>query len=70
MATAKLVNKLGDKLVKVDEQVTINMYDNGFVVAAAGWTKNGEYVNAKILCNTLDEVLGLVKEAGEMERDV
>jgi hypothetical protein len=70
MATVKPVNKLGDKLVKINEQFTINMYDNGFMVEASGRNKKKDYVNAKILCNTLDEVLALVKEAVEMERDV
>lgn len=67
---SKNVSKLGDKLTKVNESFTINMYDNGFMVEAGGRNKKGDYVNAKILCNTLDEVLALVKEAGEMDRDV
>ena len=66
---SKTVSKLGDKLTKVNESFTINMYDNGFMVEASGRNKKGDYVNAKILCNTLDEMLALVKEAGEMDRD-
>jgi hypothetical protein len=46
------------------------MYDNGFMVEAGGRNKKGDYVNAKILCNTLDEVVSLVREACEMDRDV
>ena len=69
MAKAKTVTKLSDKLTKVNESFTINMYDNGFMVEAGGRNKKGDYVSAKILCNTLDEVLSLVKEAGEMDRD-
>jgi hypothetical protein len=70
MATAKTVNRLGDKLTKVNESYTVNRYDNGFMVEASGRNKKGDYVTAKILCNTLDEVLALVKEAGEMDLDV
>jgi hypothetical protein len=66
---AKAVNKLSDKLTKVNESFTVNMYDNGFMVEVGGRNKKGDYVNAKILCNTLDEMLALVKEAGEMDRD-
>lgn len=66
---AKAVNKLSDKLTKVNESFTVNMYDNGFMVEVGGRNKKGDYVNAKILCNTLDEMLSLVKEAGEMDRD-
>jgi hypothetical protein len=66
---AKTVNKLSDKLTKVNESFTVNMYDNGFMVEVGGRNKKGDYVNAKILCNTLDEMLALVKEAGEIDRD-
>jgi len=65
----KTVNKLSDKLTKVNESFTVNMYDNGFMVEVGGRNKKGDYVSAKILCNTLDEMLALVKEAGEMDRD-
>lgn len=69
MATVKVVNKLADKLTKINDSYTINMYDNGFMVEAGGRNKKGDYVNAKILCNTTDEVLALVREASEMDRD-
>jgi len=66
---AKAVNKLSDKLTKINESYTINRYDNGFMVDAGGRNKKGDFVNAKILCNSLEEVLALVKEAGEMDLD-
>jgi hypothetical protein len=69
VATAKSVNKLSDKLVKVNENFTINMYDNGFMVEAGGRNKKSDYVSAKIMCSTVDEVLSLVREACEMDRD-
>ena len=69
MATAKTVTRFGDKLVKVNENFSINMYDNGFMVEAGGRNKKGDYVQAKILCITVDEVLNLVREACEMDRD-
>jgi hypothetical protein len=67
--STKSVTKIGDKLVKINESLTINRYDNGFMVEASGRNKKGDYINAKIVCNTLDEVLALVKEAGEMDLD-
>jgi hypothetical protein len=70
MATTKTVNRLGDKLTKVNDSYTVYRYDNGFMMEAGGRNKKGDYVTAKILCNTLDEVLALVKEAGEMDLDV
>ena len=70
MATKTTVSKISDKLTKINESYTVYRYDNGFMVEAGGRNKKGDYVTAKILCNTLDEVLALVKEAGEMELDV
>ena len=67
---SKTVTKLSDKLTKVSESFTINMYDNGYMIEASGRNKKTDYVTAKIMCNTIDEVLALVKEASEMERDV
>jgi hypothetical protein len=69
MATAKTVSKISDKLVKVNDNFSIHMYDNGFMVEVGGRNKKSDYVSARILCNTLDEVLSLVREACEMERD-
>jgi hypothetical protein len=69
VATAKVVSKISDKLIKVNENFSINMYDNGFMVEVGGRNKKSDYVNAKIMCSTVDEVLALVREACEMERD-
>lgn len=68
MATAK-VNKLSDKLTKVNESYTINMYDNGFMFEISGRNKKSDYVNVKIICGTIEDVVELVIEASEMERD-
>ena len=70
MATKTTVSKISDKLTKINESYTVYRYDNGFMVEAGGRNKKGDYVTAKILCNTLDEVLILAKEAGEMDLDI
>lgn len=69
MATAKTVTKLSDKLVKVNDNFSVHMYDNGFMVEVSGRNKKTDYVSARILCNTLEEVQALVAEACVMERD-
>ena len=69
MATAKTVNKLSDKLVKVNDNFSVHMYDNGFMVEVGGRNKKTDYVSARILCSTLEEVQALVAEACVMERD-
>jgi len=68
MATKK-VNKLGDKLTKAGDSLTVNIYDNGFMVEVSGRDHNDDWKSAKIMCQTLDEVSAVIKEATEMERD-
>lgn len=65
----KVVTKVSDKLEKVSENFSINMFDNGFMVDVGGKDFDGEWKSAKILCNSLDEVLRLVTEIASMERD-
>ena len=61
--------KLSDKLSKVNESYTINMYDNGFMVEVGGRDKNDEWASAKIMVTTVDELVALVQEASTMTRD-
>jgi hypothetical protein len=68
MATKK-VNKLGDKLTKCSDSLTVNIYDNGFMVEISGRDSNDDWKSAKIMCHTLDDVNAVIKEAVEMERD-
>ena len=51
-----------DKLTKVHEHLTINRYDNGWMVEIGGRNKKDDWANAKIVCNTEDEVLSIIKE--------
>jgi hypothetical protein len=57
------------KLVKVNESITINRYDNGWMVEIGGKDKNEDWKTAKILCNTEDEMISVVKEWNTMELD-
>lgn len=69
MATKTTVSKISDKLTKVGEHYSVNMYDNGFMFEISGRDKKGEYKSAKIMCNTISQLLDLVQEASELERD-
>ena len=62
------MSKVSDKLVKVDERFSIYMYDNGFMVEVDGRDDEDDYKTTKLLCNTLDEVLEIVKEVADMDR--
>jgi hypothetical protein len=69
MATSKTVNNLSDKLTKVNDSFTVNLYDNGFMIEVGGRTKKGDYATAKIMCSTVEQLVALVQEASTMERD-
>jgi hypothetical protein len=65
----KPINKISDKLTTVNDNFSITMYDNGFLIDIGG--KNGEddWRNAKIMVPSIEQLLELVKEAAEMPRD-
>lgn len=65
---AKIVSKISDKLTKVNESYTVNMYDNGFMFEIGGSDRKDDWKTAKIMCHSLDQLIDLIKEAAEMER--
>jgi hypothetical protein len=62
------VKKLSDKLIKVNESFTINMYDNGYMIEVGGRDDEDNWKTAKIMVGTVEELLELVREATEIER--
>jgi hypothetical protein len=62
------VNRLSDKLVKVNENFSINMYDNGYMIEVGGRDDEDNWKTAKIMVGTVEELLVLVREATEIER--
>ena len=70
MATKKsAVKKISDKLVKVNESFTVNMYDNGYMLEIGGRTPGDDWGTAKIMVSSIEELVELIKEVSEMERD-
>lgn len=51
-----------DKLAKVNESITLNRYDNGWMVEIGGRDKSEDWKNTKTLCNTEDEMIAVIKE--------
>jgi len=66
--TVGSVKKLSDKLIKVNENFTINMYDNGYMIEVGGRDDEDNWKTAKIMVGTVEELLVLVREATEIER--
>jgi hypothetical protein len=63
------MTNIADKLTKVNESFTINMYDNGYMVEVGGRDDEGDWKTSKIICATLDEVIAVVREVNEMPRN-
>jgi len=61
--------KLSEKLAKVNDSFSVNMYDNGYMFEMGGRNEDEDWVTAKIVCNNIDELVALIKEASEMPRD-
>ena len=57
------------KLSKVNESITINRYDNGFMVEVSGRDNESDWKTAKILCATEEEMIAVVREWTTMEID-
>ena len=51
-----------NKLSKVNESITINRYDNGWMVEIGGRNVENEWATSKVICNTESEVLDLIRE--------
>jgi hypothetical protein len=69
MATKKSVSTIADKLTKVSENFSVNMYDNGYMFEISGRDKKGDYKSAKIMCSNVEQLVALVQEATELDRD-
>jgi hypothetical protein len=68
MPLKNMTTKLS-KLSKVNESITINRYDNGFMVEVGGRDTDNDWKTCKILCTTEDEMFAVVKEWNAMEMD-
>ena len=57
------------KLSKVNESITINRYDNGFMVEVSGRDSESDWKTAKVLCGTEAEMIAVIQEWTTMEID-
>lgn len=64
----KQIKKISDKLVKINDSLTLNLYDNGYMIEVNGRDANDDWSQVKITCNTLDEVNTLIKEANDLDK--
>jgi hypothetical protein len=58
-----------NKLAKVNESITLNRYDNGWMVEVGGRDEESDWKTAKVMCNTEDELIAVIKEWNTMDLD-
>lgn len=61
--------KIADKLNKVSESLTINRYDNGFMIEVNGRNEDNDWKSAKIMCVDEAQLIDVLKEALAMPLD-
>jgi hypothetical protein len=70
MAKAKpAVNKIADKLSKVNDSFNVYMYDNGYMLEISGRNSDGDYKSVKIMCSSIAQLHAVIEEATTLERD-
>ena len=60
--------KISEKLKKINGGLTVNLYDNGYMVEVSGRDFDDDYTDVKIVCLSLQEINDIVAEAVEMEK--
>ena len=55
------------KLTKVNENITVNRYDNGWMVEVSGRDKKDDWKTSKIMCNTEAELIAIIQEWNTMD---
>jgi hypothetical protein len=58
-----------NRIAKIGENFTVNMYDNGFMLEFNGLDAEGNYIQSKVMCSTVEDVLALVIAAVSMDKE-
>ena len=57
------------KLAKVNDSFSVYRYDNGWMVEVGGRDKKEDWKTCKIVCNTEEELIALIKEYNTLETE-
>ena len=60
---------IGDKLTKVSNSYSVNIFDNGFSVEISGRDAENDWKNSRVLCGTLEDLIDVVKEIASLPQD-
>jgi hypothetical protein len=57
-----------DKILKVDDTITIKIVDNGYMFEISGQDQNADWKTVRIVCHSRSELDTLLDEALDMDR--
>ena len=55
------------KLAKVNDSFSVYRYDNGWMVEVSGRDKKEDWKTSKVMCNTEDDLIALIKEYNQTD---
>lgn len=62
------MTKVSDILSKVEDDFRVYIYNNGYMLEVSGKNSDDEWSSAKIICNSVEELITLVKETTSLPR--
>jgi len=66
---SKHLDIITNKLSKINESFTVNMYDNGYMLDVSGRDHSNDYSSVKVLVISIEELTELIKGLAEVDRD-
>ena len=60
---------LNQKLAKVNDNISVYRYDNGWMFELGGRDEDGDWKTVKTLCLSEDDVIALFREWNNMDMD-
>lgn len=63
-----MMTKVSDILSKVEDDFRVYIYNNGYMLEVSGKNSDDEWSSAKIICNSVEELITLVKETTSLPR--
>jgi hypothetical protein len=65
------VNKfnINNKLAKVNDNCTVNFYDNGYMIEISGRDYADDWATAKMIVGSLEELHDVLAQISEMPKD-
>ena len=55
------------KLAKVNDSFSVYRYDNGWMVEVSGRDEKEDWKTSKVMCNTEDDLIALIKEYNQTD---